>query len=236
MAAPDPRPDRRHRRIPVLKECAYSRWLGPSSVTGGTLARLRAAGRITADGESHGAVLPRCGSTFGSPPRGHIVVFAVQLDVGLCFPTSEFVEELLKYFELEVSDLHPSVFSRMAIFEYAVQTMCMSSTASTFAVFHEPFAQTTLTPNKKPSLFGSICFKTRARPSNPYPLQALKNKWRNWHEEWFFYRVGKLGFTGCKTVPSLSMRQVIVTDGDRVRIDALAQMAQQLTCWDLVED
>ena len=226
MSAPDPPPNRRHRRVPVLSEGSYSRWLEPTSVTKATLTRLREAGRIPAAGESHGAVLPRPGSTFGSPPPGHIVVFTAQFDAGLCFPASEFVQEVLKYFELEVADLHPSAFSRMAIFEYAVRTMRMGSSASTFAVFHEPFAQTTLTPNKKPSLFGSVCFKARSRPLNPYPLQAIKNKWRDWREGWFYYRVGELGFTGDKTVPSLSMRPVTITDGDRVRIDALAQMAQ----------
>lgn len=105
------------------------------------------------------AILPEAGETTPRPHSGVLVVFVVQFEAGLSFPALSFLDVCLRYFRMEIPDLHPMAFLRMAIFEWLLWSHGASSTLALFAAFHEAMVYMAMVGNGCESVFGVVRFR-----------------------------------------------------------------------------
>lgn len=121
------------------------------------------------------------------PSKGvvHGQTSAVKDDfVVLCFPVSEFFHNFLAYYGVEILDLHPTVFIKLSVFEWAMRIVRLKPTSGLFA--EEPVESETIVNMKQGDFLirlGLLNFKRRpVRKSHlvDYHVSVSKQHRGNW--------------------------------------------------------
>jgi hypothetical protein len=126
--------------------------------------------------------------TVPTPEEDEVVVFRSFLKVGLCFPLSSFVVEVLKVFEVYLHQLTPESIIRMGIFVWAVRSQGLEPNAKSFCNIHELLYETKPWGKEQyHNNFGCYSFGTRSGSSCPVP--TFRKRWPdNWMTEWFYVK------------------------------------------------
>ncbi|KAJ0487828.1 hypothetical protein HanLR1_Chr14g0556191 [Helianthus annuus] len=88
--------------------------------------------------ESWGALYPEEGQTAADAPAGYITLFwDFFCDGNFRLPVTKFFLEILEFYNLHISQLHPIGMVRVRHFEFVCRTMYVEPTVPRFRVFHQ---------------------------------------------------------------------------------------------------
>ncbi|KAJ0565856.1 hypothetical protein HanIR_Chr06g0267251 [Helianthus annuus] len=128
--------------------------------------------------ESWGALYPEEGQTAADAPAGYITLFWDFFCEGnFRLPVTKFFLEILGYYKLHISQLHPIGVVRVRHFEFVCQTMHIEPTVPRFRVFHQMHCTQ-----------GFYSFAQRA--SAKKILQHPPKSFHDWKQKFFFTKAG----------------------------------------------
>ena len=126
--------------------------------------------------------LPK-GETIPKPKPHECVVFRDQFAARLHMPCQDFVEEILKTYNIEMQHLTPNGIAKIAVFIWAVKSQDVNLVIRAFCSLHEmhtQFRNKMVEGKNVIKYFGCYSFKP-ARGAKQIAL-ASKNKWvENWY-------------------------------------------------------
>jgi hypothetical protein len=125
-------------------------------------------------------------STAPAPEENEVVIYRSFLKVGLRFPLSKFVVEVLKIYQIFLHQITPEAIIRMVIFVWAVRSQGLEPSAKCFCSMHELLYETKATGKEQyHNNFG--CYGFIGRPNASHPMPTFRKRWpRAWMEEWFY--------------------------------------------------
>jgi hypothetical protein len=128
-------------------------------------------------------VRARGDSTAPAPEVDEVVVYRSFVKVGLRFPLSKFLVEVLKTFEIYLHQITPEAIVRMGIFIWAVRSQGLEPSAKCFYNMHELYYETKATDKEQyHNNFGCYGFVPRSDVS--YPVPTFQERWPGaWMEE-----------------------------------------------------
>jgi hypothetical protein len=126
--------------------------------------------------------------TVPTPEENEVVIFQSFLKVGLRFPLSSFVVEVLKIFEIYLHQLTPEAIIRMGIFIWAVRSQGLEPNAKSFCNIHELLYETK--PWGKEQYHNNFgCYSFGARSGSSCPVPTFRKRWPgDWMTEWFYVK------------------------------------------------
>jgi hypothetical protein len=127
-------------------------------------------------------------STAPAPEVDEVVVYRSFMKVGLRFPLSKFLVEVLKTFEIYLHQITPEAIIRMGIFIWAMRSEGLEPSAKCFCSMHELSYETKATGKEKyHNNFGCYGFVPCSDVS--YPVPMFRKRWPGaWMEEWFYVK------------------------------------------------
>ncbi|KAF5773923.1 hypothetical protein HanXRQr2_Chr13g0594271 [Helianthus annuus] len=128
--------------------------------------------------ENWGALYPEEGQTAADAPAGYITLFWDFFCEGnFRLPVTKFFLEILGFYNLHISQLHPIGMVRVRHFEFMCRTMHVEPTVSRFRVFHQMHCTQ-----------GFYSFVQRA--STKKILQQPPKSFHDWKQKFFFIKAG----------------------------------------------
>ncbi|KAJ0783556.1 hypothetical protein HanLR1_Chr01g0021681 [Helianthus annuus] len=128
--------------------------------------------------ENWGALYPEEGQTAADAPAGYITLFSDFFCEGnFRLPVTKFFLEILEYYKLHISQLHPIGTVRVRHFEFVCWTMHIEPTVPRFRVFHQIHCTQ-----------GFYSFVQRASAKNI--LQHPPKSFHDWKQNFFFIKAG----------------------------------------------
>jgi hypothetical protein len=117
-----------------------------------------------------------------------VVIYRSFLKVGLRFPLSKFVVEVLKIYQIFLHQIIPEAIIRMGIFVWAVRSQGLEPSAKCFCSMHELLYETKATGKEQyHNNFG--CYVFIARPNASHPVPTFRKRWPEaWMEEWLYVK------------------------------------------------
>jgi len=110
---------------------------------------------------------------------------------GLRMPYQDFIEEILKAYNIEMHHLSPNGIAKIALFVWAVKSQKANLDIGAFCNLHEmhtQFRKKTVDGKTIIKYFGCCSFKPTQGAKQISP--ASKNKWvENWYRYWFYHLV-----------------------------------------------
>jgi hypothetical protein len=127
-------------------------------------------------------------STAPAPEESEVVIYRSFLKVGLRFPLSKFVVEVLKIYQIFLHQITPEAIIRMVIFVWAVRSQGLEPSTKCFCSMHELLYETKATGKEQyHNNFG--CYGFIARPNASHPVPTFRERWPGaWMEEWFYVK------------------------------------------------
>jgi hypothetical protein len=123
-----------------------------------------------------------------APEENEGVVYRSFLKVGLLFPLSKFVVEVLKIFQIFLHQITPKAIIRMGIFVWAVRSQGLEPSVKCFCNMHELLYETKAT-GKEQYHYNFGCYGFIARPNASYPVPTYRKRWPEaWMEERFYVK------------------------------------------------
>jgi hypothetical protein len=104
-----------------------------------------------------------------------VVVFKSFFRVGLRFPLSEMIGEVLKNFEIYLHQLTPNAIVRLSVFIWALRSHGISLDAEAFCRVHELHYQTKVKADGLHENFG--CYNFAYRKDTKAPVLNYRTKW-----------------------------------------------------------
>nr|AAX96425.1 Transposable element protein, putative [Oryza sativa Japonica Group]ABA92926.1 Transposable element protein, putative, Transposase_28 [Oryza sativa Japonica Group] len=218
-------------------------FLGVSLMDDVELVKLVSSGALV-EGQAFApgkAVVPK-------PIDNRTVVFTVFFKAGLRFPCNVLLPEILRLFQVELTQLSLSALVRIAIFDWACRTSGFEPNAEFFgAIFFATVnSKTVITPaGTKKTVFGSVNFNVRPERSDLWPVNAAMSKWdRHWMARWFYHSIPfEAGSDSTKALRcrrraiAPNRKPKIAVDGAlEARFVLLRKVCSRLSCHDLVEE
>jgi hypothetical protein len=118
-----------------------------------------------------------------TPEEDEVVVYRSFLKVGLRFPLSRFLVEVLKTFEIFLHQITPEAIMRMGIFVWAVRSQGLEPSAKCFYNMHELLYETKAT-SKEQYHYNFGCYGFIPRSDVSYPVPTFRKRWHGaWMEE-----------------------------------------------------
>ncbi|KAJ0492938.1 hypothetical protein HanIR_Chr12g0580481 [Helianthus annuus] len=144
--------------------------------------------------ESWGALYPEEGQTAADAPAGYITLFWDFFCEGnFRLPVTKFFLEILRFYNLHISQLHPIGMVRVRHFEFVCRTMHVEPTVPRFRVFHQMHCTQ-----------GFYSFVQRA--SAKKILHQPPKFFHDWKQKFFFIKAGiipmKMVLRGKEDVPT----------------------------------
>jgi hypothetical protein len=123
-----------------------------------------------------------------APEEDEVVVYRSFMKVGLRFPLSKFLVEVLKTFKIFLHQITPKAIIRMGVFIWAVRSQGLEPSAKCFYNMHELLYETKATGKEKyHNSFG--CYGFVPRPDVSYLVPTFRKRWPGaWMEEWFYVK------------------------------------------------
>jgi hypothetical protein len=127
-------------------------------------------------------------STAPTPEENEVVVYRSFMKVGLQFPLSKFLVEVLKIFEIFLHQITLGAIIRMGIFVWVMRSQGLEPSAKCFCNMHELLYETKATGKEQcHNNFGCYCFVPRYEAS--YHVPTFRKRWpRSWMKEWFYVK------------------------------------------------
>nr|CAE02215.2 OSJNBb0002N06.5 [Oryza sativa Japonica Group]CAH66591.1 OSIGBa0092G14.2 [Oryza sativa] len=218
-------------------------FLGVSLMDDVELAKLVSSGALV-EGQAFApgkAVVPK-------PIDNRTVVFVVFFEAGLRFPCNVLLPEILRLFQVELTQLSPSALFRIAIFDWACRTSGFEPNAELFgAIFFATVNSKmviTLAGTKK-TVFERVNFNVRPERSDLWPVNAVMSKWdRHWMARWFYHFIPFEA--GSDSAKALRCRRraiapnrkpkIAVDSAMEARFILLRKVCSRLSCRNLVEE
>jgi hypothetical protein len=111
-----------------------------------------------------------------APEEDEVVVYRSFMKVGLRFPLSKFLVEVLKTFEIFLHQITPEAIIRMGIFVWAVRSQGLEPSAKCYCNMHELLYETKATGKEQyHNNFGCYGFVPRSDVS--YPVPTFRKRW-----------------------------------------------------------
>jgi hypothetical protein len=128
------------------------------------------------------------GSAAPALEEDEVVVYRSFMKVGLRFPLSKFLVEVLKTFEIFLHQITPEAIIKMGIFVWVVRSQGLEPSAKCFCNMHELLYETKATGKEQyHNNFGCYGFVPHSDVS--YPVPTFRKRWpRVWMEEWFYVK------------------------------------------------
>jgi hypothetical protein len=124
-----------------------------------------------------------------APEENEVVIYWSFLKVGLRFPLSKFVVEVMKIYQIFLHQITPEAIIRMGIFVWAVRSQGLEPSAKCFCSMHELLYKTKAT-GKEQYYNNFDCYGFIARPNASHPVPTFRKRWpRAWMEEWFYVKM-----------------------------------------------
>jgi hypothetical protein len=123
-----------------------------------------------------------------APEENEVVIYRSFFKVGLRFPLSRFVVEVLKTYHIFLHQITPEAVIRMGIFVWAVRSQGLEPSAKCFCSIHELLYETK--PWGKEQYHNNFgCYSFVARSGASYPVPTFRKRWPGaWMEEWFYVK------------------------------------------------
>jgi hypothetical protein len=139
-------------------------------------------------------------STAPAPEENEVVVYRSFMKVGLWFPLSKFVVEVLKIFQIFLHQITPEAIIRMGVFVWAVRSQGLEPSVKCFCNMHELLYETKATGKEQyHNNFG--CYGFIAQPNASYPAPTFWKRWLGaWMEEWFYVKNNLIGREDIKEI------------------------------------
>jgi hypothetical protein len=135
--------------------------------------------------------LPPQNETVRRPEPDECVVFRDHFTAGLRMPCQDFIEEILKAYNIEMHHLTPNSMAKIALFIWIVKSQRGNLDIGAFCSIHEMHTQFRSKMVDRKSVikyFGCCRFKQTHGAKQIAP--ASKNKWvENWYRYWFYRKV-----------------------------------------------
>jgi hypothetical protein len=122
------------------------------------------------------------------PKVDEVVVYRSFMKVGLRFPLSKFLVEVLKTFEIYLHQITPEAIIRMGVFVWAMRSQGLESNAKCFCNMHELSYETKATDKEQyHNNFGCYGFVPRSDVS--YSVPTFRKRWLGTlMQEWFYVK------------------------------------------------
>jgi hypothetical protein len=115
-------------------------------------------------------------STAPAPEENEVVVYRSFLKVGLRFPLSRFLVEVLKIFQIFLHQLSPESIIRMGLFVWAMRSQGLEPSTKCFCSMHELLYETKATGKEQyHNNFG--CYRFIAHSNASYPIPTFRKRW-----------------------------------------------------------
>ena len=127
------------------------------------------------------------GETTPKPKPHDCVVFRDPFSTGLHMPCQDFVEEILKAYNIEMHHLTPNGIAKIALFIWAMKSQDANLDIRAFCALHEMHTQfrNKMVEGKNIIKYFGCCSFKHARTTKQI-APASKNKWvENWYRYWF---------------------------------------------------
>jgi hypothetical protein len=123
-----------------------------------------------------------------APEENEVVIYRSFFKVGLRFPLSRFLVEVLKIYQIYLHQITPEAIIRMGIFVWAVRSQGLEPSAKYFCSMHELVYETkAMVKEQYHNNFG--CYGFIARPNASHPVLTFQKRWpRAWMEERFYVK------------------------------------------------
>jgi hypothetical protein len=123
-----------------------------------------------------------------APEENEVVIYRSFFKVGLRFPLSRFLVEVLKIYQIYLHQITPEAIIRMGIFVWAVRSQGLEPSAKYFCSMHELVYETkAMGKEQYHNNFG--CYGFIARPNASHPVLTFQKRWpRAWMEERFYVK------------------------------------------------
>jgi hypothetical protein len=135
--------------------------------------------------------LPPQNEIISRPEHDECVVFHDYFAAGLRMPCQDFLEEILKAYNIEMHHLTPNGMAKIALFIWTVKSQRGNLDVGAFCSIHEMHTQfrSKMVDGKSViKYFGCCSFKQSRGAKQIAP--ASKNKWvENWYRYWFYHKV-----------------------------------------------
>jgi hypothetical protein len=120
-----------------------------------------------------------------TPEEKEVVIFRSFFKVGLRFPLSKFVVEVLRIYQVYLHQITPEAIIRMGIFVWAVRSQGLELNAKSFCSMHELLYGTK--PWGKEQYHNNFgCNSFVARFGSSCPVPTFRKRWPgDWIKEWF---------------------------------------------------
>jgi hypothetical protein len=128
------------------------------------------------------------GHKTSTPEENEVVIFRSFFKVGLRFPLSSFVVEVLKIYQIFLHQITLEAIIRMGIFVWAVRSQGLEPSAKSFCSMHELLYETK--PWGKEQYHNNFgCYSFVARSGSSCPVPTFRKRWpRDWMKEWFYVK------------------------------------------------
>jgi hypothetical protein len=114
--------------------------------------------------------------TSPTPEENEVVIFRSFFKVGLRFPLSSFVVEVLKIFQIFLHQITPEAIMRMRVFVWAVRSQGLEPSAKSFCSMHELLYETK--PWGKEQYHNNFgCYSFVARSGSSCPVPTFRKRW-----------------------------------------------------------
>jgi hypothetical protein len=122
------------------------------------------------------------------PEENEVVVYRSFMKVGLRFPLSKFLVEVLKIFQIFLHQLTLEAIIRMGMFIWAMRSQGLEPSAKCFCNMHKLLYERKATSKEQyHNNFGCCGFIACSNAS--YPVPTFRKRWpRAWMEEWFYVK------------------------------------------------
>jgi hypothetical protein len=115
-------------------------------------------------------------NTASAPEENEVVIYRSFLKVGLRFPLSKFVVEVLKIFQIFLLQITPEAIIRMGMFVWAVRSQGLEPSAKCFCSMQELLYKTkAIGKEQYHNNFG--CYGFIARSNASYPVLTNRKRW-----------------------------------------------------------
>jgi hypothetical protein len=123
-----------------------------------------------------------------APEENEVVIFRSFFKVGLQFPLSKFVVQVLKTYQIFLHQITPEAIIRMGIFVWTVKSQGLEPSAKCFCSMHELLYETkAMGKEQYHNNFG--CYGFIARPNASHPVPTFRKRWPEaLMEEWFYVK------------------------------------------------
>uniref|UniRef100_A0A251RMQ0 Putative transposase (Putative), gypsy type n=1 Tax=Helianthus annuus TaxID=4232 RepID=A0A251RMQ0_HELAN len=148
--------------------------------------------------ESWGALFPEEGQTAADAPAGYITLFwDFFCDGNFRLPVKKFFLEILEFYNIHLSQLHPIGMVRVRHFEFVCRTMHIEPTVPRFRVFHQMHCT---------QGFYSFVQRASAKKILLHPPKSF----HDWKQKFFFIKAGvipvRMVLRGKEDVPVETLR------------------------------